>query len=163
LSEIMTKILVALLALLLLTTTAMTAAPAAGDVMAPIRQLLAGFNNNDMKAANAAYATGDVTIVDEFAPHLWSGPHAAQEWADAYDKHAAATGVTDGIVKLGTPTRTEVELDSAYVIVPAVYNYKEHGVATTEEGQMTFVLRTESGVWKITGWTWTGVKPHPAK
>ena len=57
----------------------------------------------------AAYATGVITIVDEFAPHIWTGPDAAHQWADAYDKHAQATGVTDGRVTYRKPTRTEVD------------------------------------------------------
>jgi ketosteroid isomerase-like protein len=134
-----------------------------GDVMTPIRQFIDGFNKGDTKSAFAAYAIGDILIVDEFAPHRWFGPRAAQDWAAAYDKHAQATGVSDGSVKYGKPTRTEIEDDVAYVIVPTVYNYKDHGAATTEEGQITVVLHKEAGGWKISAWTWTGVKPHRAK
>jgi hypothetical protein len=137
----MKRAIFTLLAIVLLSAAATTAAPVptSADVITPIRQFIDGFNNGDTKSAFAAYATGDITIVDEFAPHRWLGPHAAQEWAAAYEKHSSATGVTDGIVKYGPPT------------------------PLTEEGQMTFVLRTEAGAWKIAGWTWTGVKPHPAK
>ena len=136
---------------------------AGGDVTAPIHQFIDGFNKGDTKSAFAAYASGDIVIIDEFAPHRWVGPQAAQEWAADYDKHAQATGVTDGIVKYGAPTRTEIEGKVAYVIVPTFYNYKEHGKATTEKGQMTFVLNEEGGGWTIRGWTWSGEKPHPAK
>ncbi len=160
----MKKSVFVLLVSVLFFAFASVSAPApAADVTVPIRQFIDGFNNGDTKTAFAAYAAGDITIVDEFAPHRWVGPHAAQEWAAAYDKHASATGVTDGIVKYGPPTRTEIEVDVAYVVIPAVYNYKEHDTPQTEEGQMTFVLRTEAGAWKITGWTWTGEKPHAAK
>ena len=136
---------------------------AGGDVTAPIHQFIDGFNNGDTKSAFAAYASGDIVIIDEFAPHRWVGPHAAQEWAADYDKHAQATGVADGIVKYGAPTRTEIEGKVAYVILPTVYSYKEHGRAVVEKGQMTFVLKDEAGEWKISGWTWSGEKPHPAK
>lgn len=135
---------------------------ASADVMTPIRQFIDGFNNGDAKITFAAYATGDILIIDEFAPHRWAGPNAAHEWADAYDKHAHATGVSDGSVKYGKPTRTEIEGNVAYVIVPTVYNYKQDGRPTTEEGQMTFVLRVQDGAWKISAWTWSGVRPHPA-
>jgi len=80
-----------------------------------------------------------------------------------YDKHAQATGVTDGMVTYGKPTRTEVDGDVAYVVMPTVYSYKEHGKPLREEGQMTVVLNREAGVWKIRSWTWTGAKPHAAK
>jgi ketosteroid isomerase-like protein len=134
-----------------------------GDVMAPIRQGIDGFNKGDTKTAFAAYSKGDVTMVDEFAPFRWTGPNAVEAWSDAYAKHAAATGVTDGTVKYGEPTRTEIAGSLAYVVVPTVYLYKDHGKDTAEEGSLTFLLRAEADGWKIRGWTWTGVKPHPAK
>ena len=156
----MKKTILALIAIVLIIPLA---AAAQEDVTHPIRQFIDGFNTGDVKSAYAAYASGDIVIVDEFAPHLWTGPHAAPDWAADYDKHAQATGVSDGSVKYGSPTRTEVEGDFAYVVIPTAYNYKEHGQATTEDGQMTFVLHREHDVWKITAWTWTGTKPHSAK
>jgi len=108
-----------------------------GDVIAPIHQFIDGFNTGDTKSAYAAYASGSISIIDEFAPHLWVGKDAAHAWADVYAKHAESTGVSDGNVKYGDPIQ--------------------------EEGQMTFVLHHGAGGWKIQAWTWTGVKPHPAK
>jgi len=142
--------------------TTIPAGQAQDDVSAPLRQFIDGFNTGNLESAYAAYATGTISIVDEFAPHIWSGPNAAHEWADAYDKHAQATGVTDGKVTYGKPTRVEVEGSVAYVVMPTVYLYTEHGKPLREEGQITSVLNREAGNWKIRAWTWTGVKPHPA-
>ena len=153
----------ALVGLLLLPVAAGVAAAADADVAAPIHQFIDGFNKGDTKSAYAAYASGSVTIIDEFAPHLWVGPNAAHAWAAAYDKHAQATGVSDGNVKYGEVTRAEVEGNLAYVIIPTIYNYKEHGKPTTEEGHMAFVLDRASGSWKIRAWCWTGTKPHAPK
>jgi len=133
------------------------------DVTAPIHQFLDGFNGGDMKSANATYATGDIMIVDVFAPYHWFGPHAAQMWAADYEKYAQAAGVSNGQVKYGSPTRTEVEGEVAYVIVPTTYLYKQHGKPMAEKGEMTFVLQNQGGAWKISSWTWTGEKPHPTK
>lgn len=130
------------------------------DVVAPIRQFIDAFNTGDTKAAFAACTKGSIVIVDEFAPHQWVGAHALQQWLADYDKHAQATGVTEGRVTYGAATRKEIEGDQAYVIVPTVYLYKEHGKPLVEEGELTAVLRVESGSWKIAGWTWSGVKPH---
>jgi hypothetical protein len=142
--------------------------PAAGatsaqDPTTPIRQFIDGFNAGDVKSAFATYASGNVTIVDEFAPHLWIGPHAAQDWAADYEKHAAATGVTDGKVTYGKATRVEITGAFAYVVMPTKYLYNEHGKPQVEEGQITAVLHFEAGAWKMRGWTWTGVKPHTPK
>ena len=154
-----TLIACAILASLAATGSA-TAAAAPGDPAAPIRQFIDGFNKGDTTSAYAAYASGDIAIVDEFAPHRWLGPNAAHRWAAAYDKHAAATGVTDGHVSYSEPTRIEIEGNVAYVVMPTVYTYKEHGKPLVEEGQITVTLRSGAGGWKISGWTWAGVKPH---
>ncbi len=157
----MRRTVLGLISCVLLVPTAMAAVT--GDVTVPIRQFIDGFNTGDVKSAYAAYAQGTITIVDEFAPHRWIGPSAAHEWAADYDKHAAQTGVTDGLVKYGVPTRSVIDGDTAYVIIPTLYTYKQHGKPVAEEGQMTFVLHAETAGWKIQGWTWTGVNPHSAK
>ncbi len=156
----MRKLVLVMLASILVMPALMAAA---ADVTAPIHQFIDGFNNGDTKSAYAAYATGDIMIVDEFAPHRWYGQNAPQTWAADYDKHAQATGVSDGQVKYGPPTRTEIEGDVAYVIVPTTYLYKQHGKPLFEKGEMTFVLNSQSGAWKISAWTWSGEKPHAPK
>jgi hypothetical protein len=157
----MRRTILALISGVLLIPTTMAAVT--GDVTVPIHQFIDGFNTGDVKSAYAAYAQGIITIVDEFAPHRWIGPNAAHEWAADYDKHAAETGVTDGLVKYGVPTRSVVDGATAYVIIPTLYTYEERGKPVAEEGQMTFVLHAETAGWKIQGWTWTGVNPHSAK
>ena len=138
-------------------------AASAADVTAPIRHFIDAFNRGDEAAAMATYAKGDIQIIDEFAPHRWFGPNAPHDWAAEYDKHAQATGVTEGRVTYGAPSRSEIEGDVAYVVMPTTYLYKERGVATVEEGQVTAVVHEEAGVWKMSAWTWTGAKPHRAK
>lgn len=48
-------------------------------------------------------------------------------------------------------------------MVPAVYAFKQGGVAMREAAQMTFVLKKGASGWLIHGWTWTGPKPTAAK
>jgi len=139
------------------------------DVMAPIRQFIDGFNKGDTKSAFAAYATGEInikkiiSIVDEFAPYRWLGPHAPQDWSAAYDKHAQATGVTDGCREIWRIHANRDRKRRSVRRHPTTYLYKEHGHPMAEEGQVALVLHVQAGAWKISGWTWTGVKPHPAK
>lgn len=157
----MKTVMLALLALTLYVPSVMKAADS--DVTTPIKQFVDGFNSGDTKSAFAAYATGEITIIDEFAPHFWYGSSAAQDWAAEYDKHAKATGVSDGNVKYGAPLVSNVEGDVAYVTIPTVYNYKEKDKAMTEPATMSFVLIKQSGAWKIRAWTWSGTVPKMAK
>src|SRR3954471_12374184 len=103
------------------------------DVTAPIRQFIDGFNKGDTKSAYAAYSAGNIAIIDEFAPYHWVGPNAAHGWADDFQKMAEAKSITDGKVKYGAPKRTEIEGDSAYVIVPTVFTFNQKGKPFVEE------------------------------
>ena len=70
--------------------------------------------------------------------------------------------MTEPVVTLSAPTRIERNVDQAYVIVPAVFTFKQKGAAMRESAQMTFVLRKGASGWLIHGWTWTGPRPQPA-
>src|SRR5215470_7653792 len=111
----MKKTILIFIAITLIVPVAIAANTA--DVTAPIHQFIDGFNTGDVKSAYAAYANADIVVIDEFAPHIWVGPHAAQDWAADYERHAQATGVSDGSVKYGAPTRTEVKGNAAYVVI----------------------------------------------
>lgn len=138
------------------------AAGAADDpLMAPITKFVDAFNKGDMAAAAATHAA-DATILDEVPPYQWRGSQAFQAWGTALDGDSKKRGITDQAVALGAPTRQETSGDRAYVVVPAVYTFKEGGVAMREAAQMTFVLQKGAAGWLIHGWTWTGPKPQPA-
>jgi ketosteroid isomerase-like protein len=137
----------------------------AGDldaVAAPIRQLFDGFNHGDTKSVLAAYAEGDITIIDEIAPYRWRGRGAPQSWATDYQAQARAKGIEGGTVTYGEPSRIEIDGRRAYVVVPTSSVYTMRGQPIREEAQVTFVLRDGTRGWKISSWTWTGVPPHPA-
>jgi len=137
------------------------------QLVAPIQKFIDSFNKGDVAGAMAAHAaSADLTIIDEVPPFVWRGPKAFQAWSTALDSISKQAGITDQMVTISAPTRTESSGDSAYVIVPAVYTYKEKGVAMRETAQMTVVLKKGASGWLIHGWTWTGPKPQrvaPAK
>ena len=129
------------------------------EVMGPITKFMETFNKGDVAGAASTHAAGgDVVIVDEVPPFVWRGPGAFQGWAGdlaAYDKK---NGISDEHVAISAATRTEVDGDRAYVIVPAVYTFKQGGAAMRASAQMTFALKKESAGWLIQAWTWTGGK-----
>ena len=138
------------------------------QLIAPIQKFIDSFNKGDMAGASATHAsTADVSITDEVSPFLWRGPQAVTTWAADLESDAKKRGITDQSVAISAPTRTEANGDQAYVVVPAVYTFKERGVAMREAAQMTFVLKKSAAGWLIHAWTWTGPKPQktaaPAK
>jgi ketosteroid isomerase-like protein len=134
------------------------------QLMAPIQKFIDSFNKGDSAAAAATHAAGaDLTIIDEVPPYVWRGPKAFQAWSADLDGDAKKRGITDPVVTISAATRVEMNGDQAYVVVPAVYTFKERGVAMREAAQMTVALRKSAdGGWLIHGWTWTGPKPQAA-
>lgn len=132
------------------------------QLMAPIQKFIDSFNKGDTAAASATHAAdADLAITDEVAPYLWRGPQAFQAWSADLDSDAKKRSITDPVVTLKAPARVETNGDQAYVVVPAVYTFKERGVAMREAAQMTFALKKGAAGWLIHGWTWTGPKPQP--
>ena len=76
-----------------------------------------------------------------------------QTFIDAFNKGDAA----------GAASTHAATADLVYVVVPAVYAFKQRGVAMQEKAQMTFVLQNGPSGWLIHGWTWTGPKPSAVK
>ena len=137
------------------------AATAGANVMAPINQFMEGFAKGDMKLAGAAQ-TEDVTIVDEFSPHTWTAPGAFAAWGADLGKYEKSAGVADDKIVLGVPIRREITGDHAYVVAPAVYTFKQKGVAMHEPAaRMTFALLRGPAGWKIAAWTWTSPRATP--
>ena len=149
------KILIALAALV-----CASAAQADTGVNTTIRQFGDAFNKGDIKAAKALHVAKPV-IIDEVGPHLWTGPKAFAGWLADLTKSEAAEGKTEGQVALSAPTREVVSGDSAYVIVPSTYSFKQKGKTFRETAQMTFVLTKVPSGWKIAAWTWTGPEGVP--
>jgi len=131
------------------------------QLMAPINKFLDAFNKGDMAGAAATHAPeADLAITDEVPPFAWRGAQAFKTWAADLDRDAKKQGITEPKVSISAPTRVEIDGDSAYVVVPSVYTFKQAGVAMRETAQMTFALKKGAGGWLIHGWTWTGPKPR---
>jgi ketosteroid isomerase-like protein len=138
---------------------AVQAATASGPA-AVVRQFIDTFNKGDVNGAAATH-TASATIIDEVAPHIWTGDGAVKAWAADLEKNDKAAGISGETVKLGKAIRTQIDGDTGYVVIPATYTYKQHGKAMVETASMTYALRKDADAWKITGWSWNGTPPHP--
>jgi ketosteroid isomerase-like protein len=132
------------------------------QMMAPIQKFLDSFNKGDVAGAASTHAAdAGLVIIDEAPPYVWRGAKAVEAWAADLASEDKKRGITDQAVAIAAPTRVETNGDQAYVIVPAVYTFKQGGVAMRASAQMTFVVKKGAGGWLIHGWTWTGPKAKP--
>jgi hypothetical protein len=154
------KMLAGVLCLAMAAAATAQAAEPNSAVMAPIHQFMDSFNKGDLAAAKAAHAA-DTSIQDEVPPYVWRGPGAFDAWAADLDKSSKAADMTHESVALGKPLRIEINGDAAYVVVPTVFSFREHGKRMTEPARMTLSLHREATGWKISAWAWAGTTPRP--
>ena len=139
------------------------AAHAQSTPEAVIRQWVDAFNSGDMAKAGSFNSPSGTSIIDEFAPYTWTGPNAFAEWGAGFEADSKARAITEPKVTMGTPVVQNVTATEAYLVFPAVYTYKQKGVAMRETAHDVVVLRKEGGEWKVLSWSWTGGAPKPAK
>ena len=141
-------------ALVLLATASPALANGEQDaVLAPVHIFIDAMNKADVNAAAAAF-TPDVTMVDEFAPFLWRGPHALAQWAADGEAAGKAAKMSDQSMALGTPLSVAIAGSRAYAIVPAQLDFKEAGRPVRETGRFTFALTKTGAGWRIAAWSW---------
>jgi len=155
----MTRIGLVAAALSLIASAVSAATP--DELMSAPRRFIDSLDKGDIPAASSTM-TADVTMLDEFPPHAWSGPDALKHWLADYDSANKAAHITGGKVKLGDPIVAEATGDVAYVVATASETYKQDGKRMAESARMVFALRRDGGSWKIAAWAWAGRKPHAA-
>jgi len=125
------------------------------DIVATIHQFA---DNLDPKTSDKALAACDspISIIDEFPPHLWSGPNACADWFKAYGEYNDKNGITPGDAKILAPWSVDIDGDRAYFVAPATYAYKQHGKDVKElHAVFTAALRKTDAGWRITAWSWS--------
>ena len=132
------------------------AAPAnpADEATGFVTTIIDKFNAGDAKAW-IAVQEDDALIVDEFAPHTWSGSGSPQRWLDAYARDSRANGVSGGRIDYGTPLQATSDGKTAYVVLPTTYRFVQKGTKRAEPGSMTFVMKHAGKDWKIASWTYS--------
>ena len=145
-----------------LTALAGAAAAASAPAASPgavARASLEAFNRGDTAAFEASLAP-EMAIIDNFAPHEWHGAGAYKAWSSDYETWAKADAITDGKLSNLSVTRSQVDGDSAYVVVKADFTFRKHGRRMIEPGEQAMSLHHGDDGWKITGWGWSGAVPH---
>jgi ketosteroid isomerase-like protein len=139
--------------------TPIQAAPA-DDAWSAVRAWLDKFNAGDMAAFFAGHADNAV-IIDEFAPYAWTGPKAAQAWAQGYDLDAKPRAITEPRMDYAAPLRADSDGKSAYIVLPTLYRFNQNGRSMSAAGTMTFVMVHQGPSWKIASWTYSAPAPAP--
>jgi ketosteroid isomerase-like protein len=123
------------------------------DVMSVVHGWVAAFNKGDMQAM-AAECADQASIIDDFAPHVWTGAGACAKWASDFQQFVKSTGSADPKVTVGKPWHFDVAADLAYVVAPTTFSFKQKGKPVEQDGVVTIALQKGAGGWRMIGWAW---------
>jgi len=124
------------------------------DPFAAVEAFRCALSAGDGAGITAAHLDGDVTIIDNVAPFIWSGPDCVATWLTAMAAVAAARGLTDQHVAYGAARVQLTDGDDAYALYPAEWTYCERGELRREEATIAFALKRSLKGWRIAGWSW---------
>jgi hypothetical protein len=120
----------------------------------PVDTFFAAFNRGDWEAATACFGP-DQTVIDETPPFGWSGHDAFKAWLKDNLTLWARTGLKEVKLDASEPLIVRTGPSSAYIVVPTVERFVQHGQAQAEKGFFTFLTRPVNNSWLISSMTWT--------
>jgi hypothetical protein len=126
------------------------------DVVHRMQETIDAANKDIDPATLAANFAPSVVLVDDLAPFVFEGAAstALTAWLSAYAADSDKNHVTDFSMRLLKPRRVEVAQDRAYVILPAIYRFKQHDKPAQERGVITATLVKIDSKWLIATWSW---------
>jgi hypothetical protein len=148
--------ILASLCLLMTIGTATAAEPTSDDkarVVSLVKEAVDAWSRNDIEGAKR-HMSPSVVLLDSTAPYIFQGPTAVADWVKAYAVESKALDISDSWQTLGEPTEVDVDGTHAYVVLPAVYGFKQHGEPVRVNATVTVVLGKSSKDWSFLAWNW---------
>jgi len=104
-----------------------------------------------------AFAGNGVVILENFAPHLFSGPDAVPQWAKGMREHAST--LANLRPSFGPAQDFACDDARAFFSLPTHWQGTSNGRPFQEDGGWSFMLVREDGRWRVQcyGWAVTGV------
>jgi hypothetical protein len=121
-------------------------------MMAPVERVAAFIASGAVGSPVEAFAGGDVTILENFAPYLFAGDAAAETWALGMQAHLR--GVTALRHRFGQPHNFSRAGDLVFLSLPTEWSGFAGGRAFTERGGWCFVLTKQGHDWRIRSYGW---------
>jgi hypothetical protein len=122
-------------------------------MLAPVEKIaafIAGGGDENLEA----FAGGDVTILENFAPHLFAGPDAVRRWAAQMRDHASTLsdmqhsfGPAQDFIRNGDEGRV-------FFSLPTHWRGLSHGRRFEEDGGWAFLLEQQNGAWRVRSYAW---------
>jgi hypothetical protein len=97
-----------------------------------------------------------LTIVDNTPPYLFEGPHAMDDWVEAYrNEQPKETKDAKTTLHFSPPRSFKIKDTHAYIALPAEWSVEHNGHSEVAQGTVTASLVNKDQHWRVTAWTWS--------
>jgi hypothetical protein len=130
------------------------------DIAAPEAAMMAGpealarfLETADEGFVDGVFSTGDLTILENFPPHVFTGQAGLDHWRGLMARHVGA--ISELRHTFGPPQDFVRTGDTAYFSLPTRWTGVRDGKPFDERGGWSFVLVLEDGAWRIRSYGWS--------
>ena len=117
---------------------------------------LASFlETGDASLLEGVFSSGEVTILENFAPHVFRGQDGLAQWREIMTRHVGA--IADLKHVFGAPQDFGQANDVVHFTLPTRWTGSRDGRRFTELGGWSFVQVRETGGWRIRSYGWAVV------
>ena len=106
------------------------------------------------------FAARGVTIMENFAPHIFAGPDVVARWRRGFIQHLADGGDQDLAFRFGPAQDFAVSGERVYFTLPTIWTGRYQGQLFEEMGAWSFVLIAKGAEYRILGYSWGVMNAH---
>lgn len=107
----------------------------------------------DQAVLEGVFSDGEVTILENFAPHVFTGQDGLAHWRNLMARHVGAIGELRHA--FGSPQDFGRTGDLVYFSLPTRWTGVRDGKAFDEQGGWSFTLVWEEAAWRIRAYGWS--------
>jgi hypothetical protein len=128
-------------------------------MMEPVHALVTFMSTLRRGEQPTMFARRGLCIVENFAPYLFCGLRAAENWSAAFRAHAAQDQLSEMAATFGEAQDFNQSGKRVYFSLPTTWTGLAQGRRFEEHGAWSFVLEQDDAGWRIVGYGW-GVTTH---
>ena len=132
------------------------------EMMAAPEALARFLETADTAHLDGVFSAGDVTILENFPPHVFNGQEGLRHWRALMSRHVGA--IDDLRHVFGAPQDFAVTGDTVHLTLPTHWTGVRDGEPFRELGGWTFVQVREGASWRIRAYGWAVISfERPAR
>jgi ketosteroid isomerase-like protein len=124
------------------------------EVLSKITEFVEAWNRDDANTVLNSMMESPA-IIDDFTHRVWTGPTAVKDWAESFKAFKSKNAISGYSVELQQPGFVSTDAEKGYVVIDALYKYKQQGSPRQDRGTLIVGLRKMENAWQISGFVWT--------